>query len=99
MKTISEAAKILNIESDKLRKIIKNEGFVLTKGIRANIAHLTEHQLSFLIEKYKVEYIYLESKMNQPELLNEAPPIYSKQKMIEQGFIIPKKKFQSTGRD
>jgi len=97
MKTISEAAKILNIENSKLRKIIKYEQIIL-KQI-GHKAHISDAQIDYLIEKYKVEYIYLESKMNQPELLNEAPPLYSKQEMIEKGFIIPKKKFQSTGRD
>lgn len=80
--TISEASKILNMDRDKLQKLIKYENLQLDKI--NNKFHVSEYQLSYLIEKYKVDYIYIESKMNEPE------PLYSRKEFIEKGYIIHK---------
>lgn len=82
MTTITDAAKMLNIDRDKLYKIIKNEDIQLHKGEK--FFQITDAQLSYLIEKYKIEYIYIESKMNEPE------PLYSRQEFIDKGLITPK---------
>lgn len=84
MKTITETAAMLNITRDKLITIIKNEDIQLHKGEK--FFQITDAQLSYLIEKYKIEYIYIESKMNEPE--PDTREYYTRQGFIDKGFII-----------
>jgi len=66
MKRISQVAKQINISYEKLYEHIKKRGYILSKN-GSSFWHLNKYQEQMICEDLRVEYIILESKMNNPD--------------------------------